>query len=325
MHKKIEAIGILTGGGDCPGLNAAIRAVVYAAHHQNIKVVGFFRGWKGLIEKNYQYLDLNSVFEILPKGGTILGSLGFNPLEKKEWISAIKETFSSLHLDACIVIGGDITLSRAYELYRKENLPLIAIPKTIDNDIVGTDRSIGFDTAVSVVTEALDRIYTTAQSHERIMIVEVMGHHMGWIATYAGIAGGADVILIPEVHLSLKEIISKIKMRQKRGKFFSMMVVAEGASVKADRLAKEIQKKTRIETRVTVLGHVQRGGSPSAYDRILATQYGAHAVRLAAQKKFGQMVALHGNKISAVPLKEVVNKNKKCDLILYQTAQLFFG
>lgn len=337
MAKKITRIGILTGGGDCSGLNAVIRAVVRMAYHQRIEVIGFKFGWQGLIENDYQILNLDTVSGILPRGGTFLGSSRVNPCQDVKWVKKIKGHFSQLGLASLIVIGGDGTLRAAYELYEKEKLPLIGIPKTIDNDLLGTDQSIGFDTAVSIATEAIDRIHTTAESHQRVMIVEVMGHETGWIATHAGIAGGADFILIPEVNITMNEIIAKIKERHNRGKTFSIIVIAEGAKIKefqdkvklkesmGEFLAQKIEEKTGFETRVTILGHIQRGGSPTAFDRVLATRYGAYAVTLANQEKFGQMVALHGNEVGAVPLEKAVQKLKKCDLHLYQMAQIFFG
>ncbi|HBQ22041.1 MAG: hypothetical protein A2Z91_03395 [Deltaproteobacteria bacterium GWA2_38_16] len=332
---RIKKIGIMTGGGDCPGLNAAIRAVVRSAYNQHIEVLGFRFGWKGVIEKDYETLDLSVVSGILPRGGTFLGSSRTNPLGNKKWSSQIKENMAKLELDALIVTGGDGTLRATFELYEKEKLPLVAIPKTIDNDLMGTDQTFGFDTAVSIATEAIDRIHTTAESHQRVMIIEVMGRDTGWIATYAGIAGGADFILIPEVKITLKEIVEKLKERHKRGKTFSIIVVAEGANldgiVKGEKgsitkfLAEKIEKETGYETRVTILGHVQRGGTPTPFDRILATRFGIYATQLVLGKKFGQMVALHGTDIVSVPLKEAVGKLKKCDLNLYDIAKTFFG
>src|SRR3989338_1802330 len=288
MSKKIKNIGVLTGGGDCPGLNAAIRAVVREATNHGMCVYGFKFGWLGVIEGKFQKLDLNAVSGILPRGGTFLGSSRTNPLEKKEWLKAIQNQFKKLSLDALVVIGGDGTLRATLELYKQYKLPLVGIPKTIDNDLKGTDQTFGFDTALNIATDAIDRIHTTAESHQRIMIVEVMGRDVGWIATMAGIAGGADFILIPEVPVHLKEIVNEVKSRNKRGKTFSIVVVAEGATFECENhkvthtgkenvakiLAHELEKETGYETRVTILGHVQRGGTPTAFDRVLATRFG---------------------------------------------------
>ena len=333
----IKKIGIMTGGGDCPGLNAALRAVVRYSSHLGIKVLGFRFGWKGVIEKDFETLDLNVVSGILPRGGTFLGSSRINPLEKKQWSARIKKNVSELGIEAFLVIGGDGTLRATLELYEKEKLPFVAIPKTIDNDLMGTDQTFGFDTAVSIATEAIDRIHTTAESHQRVMIVEVMGRDTGWIATYAGIAGGADFILIPEVPATIGDVVAKIKERYKRGKTFSIVVVAEGAVLygipKGKRvddsigkmLAHALTQEMECEARVTILGHVQRGGSPSAFDRILATRFGIAATQMAVEKKFGTMAALQGDKIVPIPLKNAVGQLKKCDLELYKIAQTFFG
>ena len=333
----MKKIGIMTGGGDCPGLNAALRAVVRHSSNLGIKVLGFRFGWKGVIEKDFEILDLNVVSGILPRGGTFLGSSRTNPLEKKQWVSDIKKNLSDLGVEAFIVVGGDGTLRATLELYEKEKLPLVAIPKTIDNDLMGTDQTFGFDTAVSIATEAIDRIHTTAESHQRVMIVEVMGRDTGWIATYAGIAGGADFILIPEVPVTIGDVVLKIKERYKRGKTFSIIVVAEGAVLygipKGKRvddsigkmLAHALTQEMDCEARVTILGHVQRGGSPSAFDRILATRFGIAATQMAIEKKFGHMAALQGNRIVDIPLKNAVGQLKKCDLELYKIAQTFFG
>ncbi|MBI4040559.1 MAG: 6-phosphofructokinase, partial [Deltaproteobacteria bacterium] len=327
--------GILTGGGDCPGLNAAIRAVTRKAYESHADVVGFRFGWKGLIENDYVALDLDSVSGILPRGGTILGSSRTNPFDHPHWMKAVVKNFEALNLDALMVIGGDGTLRAAHEVSEKLEIPLIGIPKTIDNDIFGTDATFGFDTAVSIATEAMDRLHTTAESHQRVMIVEVMGRNTGWIAVASGIASGADFILIPEVSVTLESILESLEKRHARGKTFSIIVVAEGAQFDcADHervhkgredisksLAFEIQQKTNDETRVTILGHVQRGGSPTAYDRILATQFGIHAVALALNQDFGKMVALQGRSIIPIPLKQAVQKTKTCDLKFFDIAK----
>ena len=334
----MKNIGIMTGGGDCPGLNAAIRAVVRSAYNKNIEVVGFKFGWLGILEKKFEKLNLDAVSGILPRGGTLLGSSRINPLEKKEWPSRIQRNLKHLNIHALIIIGGDGTLRAALELSRQIPLPFVAIPKTIDNDLMGTDFTFGFDTAVSIATEAIDRLHTTAESHQRVMIIEVMGRNTGWIATYAGLAGGADFILIPEVSVSLSDIIASIQKRHDRGKTFSLVVVAEGAKPTFSKqkdfyrhnsigeiLAHEITEATGFETRVTILGHVQRGGSPTPADRILATRLGTYAADLAFEGRLGQMAALQGQQMVAVPLKKAVEKIKPCDLTLYKIAQRFFG
>ncbi|MCD6583348.1 MAG: 6-phosphofructokinase [Candidatus Omnitrophica bacterium] len=339
-------IGILTGGGDCPGLNPVIRAIVRKASSFNDTVVGIRYGWKGLLEKDYLMLDLNSVSGILPKGGTILGTSRTNPYKKENGPQIVKNNFKELVLDALIVIGGEDTLGVANNLY-KEGLNIVGVPKTIDNDLSATDFTFGFDTAVNIVMECIDRLHTTAESHNRIIVVEVMGRHAGWIATYAGMAGGADYILIPEIPIDLNEVCTSIKNRHKRGKNFSIIVVAEGARFKDESLfvqekkvdefghvrlggighalGKLIEKKTGFETRVTVLGYIQRGGSPTAFDRVLGTRYGVKAYDLVKEGKFGKMVALRGNQIVDVSLEEATAKLKTVDLELYEIAKIFFG
>ncbi len=339
-------IGILTGGGDCPGLNPVIRAIVRKASSFNDTVVGIRYGWKGLLEKDYLMLDLNSVSGILPKGGTILGTSRTNPYKKENGPQIVKNNFKELVLDALIVIGGEDTLGVANNLY-KEGLNIVGVPKTIDNDLSATDFTFGFDTAVNIVMECIDRLHTTAESHNRIIVVEVMGRHAGWIATYAGMAGGADYILIPEIPIDLNEVCTSIKNRHERGKNFSIIVVAEGARFKDESLfvqekkvdefghvrlggighalGKLIEKKTGFETRVTVLGYIQRGGSPTAFDRILGTRYGVKAYDLVKEGKFGKMVALRGNQIVDVSLEEATAKLKTVDLELYEIAKIFFG
>jgi len=336
----------LTGGGDCPGLNPTIRAIVRKALNVGVKVTGIRNGWRGIIKKETVKLDLNSVSGILPKGGTILGTSRTNPYKNKGDLKKIKENLRSLKLDALIAIGGDDTLGAAYKL-SMDGVHTVGIPKTIDNDLSCTDFTFGFDTAVNIATEAIDRLHTTAESHHRIMVVEIMGRHAGWIATYAGIAGGADIILIPEVPVDLKDICGTIKKRHARGKDFSLVVVSEGAKLKKQNLilktkkkdafgnvllggigniiGEELEKRTGYETRVTVLGHVQRGGTPSAFDRVLATRFGVKAVELVLKGDFGKMVALKGNKIISVPLKDATGKTKTVDKGLYDIARIFFG
>jgi len=340
-------VGILSGGGDAPGINAVIRAAVRKGLvYYNFEMVGIRDGWRGLIENRTFPLTLQAISGILPKGGSILGTSRTNPFKHKNGPQKILKNAEKLGLDAVIVIGGDDTLTVAHKLNEK-GLPCVGVPKTIDNDLWGTDYTFGFNTAVSIATEALDRLHTTAEAHHRVIIVEVMGRHAGWIALEAGIAGGADAILVPEIPFDIDEVCKCIQARRKRGLSFSIIVVAEGAKPKGGKeivyskivdefghvklggvgyyVAKEIEKKTGIETRVVVLGHLQRGGSPSAFDRILATRYGIAAIDLVKKKKFGRMVALKGNKITSIPLKEVASKKKTADLKLYELASVFFG
>jgi len=342
----IKRIGVLTGGGDCPGLNPTIRAIVRKALDEGIEVTGIRNGWQGLVKKEAVELDLNSVSGILPKGGTILGTSRTNPYKQKGDVEKVKDNLRALKLDALIAIGGDDTLGAACKL-SKDGVKTVGVPKTIDNDLSCTDFTFGFDTAVNIATEAIDRLHTTAESHHRIMVVEIMGRHAGWIATYAGIAGGADIILIPEVPVDLDEVCQIIKKRHARGKDFSLVVAAEGAKIKEHGLilkteekdafgnvllggigsiiGKELEKRTGFETRVTVLGHVQRGGTPSAFDRVLATRFGVKAVELVLKGDFGKMVALKGNKIVSVPLEEATGTLKTVDKGLYDIARIFFG
>ena len=342
----VKQIGVLTGGGDCPGLNPTIRAITRKAIKEGISVIGIKNGWKGLVEKDTVGLDLNSVSGILPKGGTILGTSRTNPYKKPEDLAKAKSNFKALKLDALIAIGGEDTLGVASRL-AGEGLNVVGVPKTIDNDLSCTDFTFGFDTAVNIATEAIDRLHTTAESHHRIMVVEIMGRHAGWIATYAGIAGGADMILIPEVPFDITEVCKSIKKRHARGKDFSIVVVAEGSTPKGDQeilktnkkdafghvllggvgnyLGQELEKTTGFETRVTVLGHVQRGGTPSAFDRVLATRFGVKAVELVMAGEFGKMAALKGNEIVGVLLKDAVGTLKTVDMKLYEIAKIFFA
>jgi ATP-dependent phosphofructokinase / diphosphate-dependent phosphofructokinase len=342
----MATIGILTGGGDCPGLNPVIRAVVRKAFNEGYEVIGFKNGWKGLIENDTVKLDMTAVSGILPKGGTILGTSRTNPYKKEGGVEKVKENFKKNKLDALVAVGGEDTLGVANKL-TKDGVPnIVGVPKTIDNDLSATDYTFGFDTAINIATECIDRLHTTAESHHRIMVAEVMGRHAGWIALESGIAGGADVILIPEIPIDMDEVVDIIKKRHARGKTFSIVVVAEGAQFKAkdvtqeekldefghvrlggigEMLGKEIEKRTGFETRVSVFGHIQRGGSPTAFDRILGTRFGVKAVELITGKKFGQMVALRGNKIVDVPLEEAVKELKTVDMELYEIAKVFFG
>lgn len=341
-------IGVLTGGGDCPGLNAAIRAIVRCAGADGTELLGFKNGWQGLVENEYMQLNRESVTGILPRGGTILGTSRFNPIKNEQSIERLKENMRVHWLDGLIVVGGEGSLSAALDLWRDHQVPLVGIPKTIDNDISGTDFTFGFDTAVSIVTDAVDRLHSTAESHHRVMVVEVMGRHTGWIAAYGGIAGGADVILVPEHPFRISRVCELLAIRKREGRAFSIIVVAEDAHPHPDEafldnakcdtiyrhdrlggigeaLASEIERCTDIQTRVTKLGYVQRGGSPTAYDRILATRFGIKACEMAGAGQWGQMAALRGNKIVSVPLAEAVGKLKYLDEEIYRIAEVFFG
>ncbi len=340
-------VGILTGGGDCPGLNAVIRAVVKRGLQFGHEFVGLKDGWRGLVDADTMPLTSDMVSGILPRGGTILGTSRTNPFKSDNGVEAAMRNIKELDLGAIIAIGGDDTLGVAAKLYAK-GVNTVGIPKTIDNDLDGTDFTFGFDTAVSVVTEALDRLHTTTEAHHRVMVVEVMGRHAGWIAVYGGMAGGADVILIPEKPFDVDEICGYIEKRKSEGKHFSLVVAAEGAYPKeaggmitkdktldafghaklggvGEFLASEIEGRTGHETRYVVLGHLQRGGSPTAQDRILATRYGVRAIELVDEGKFGRMVALQGNAIVDITLEEATSRTKTVDMELYRIAHIFFG
>jgi len=328
-------IGVLTGGGDCPGLNAVIRAVVRkGTFHYEDEFVGFMEGWRGLLEDKTMELDLATVGGILPRGGTILRTSRTNPAKREDGLQRCAETLKKHGCEALIAIGGDDTLSVAKKLFDK-GVKVVGVPKTIDNDLAGTDFTFGFDTAVDVATEAIDRVHTTAEAHNRVIVVEVMGRDSGWIATYSGIAGGADVILIPEVPFDIDQVAETIRQRHARGRYFSIVVAAEGAKFAGGNetlpaagldefgharlggigsvLAQEIEKRTGFESRSVVLGHIQRGGSPSAFDRVLATRYGLGAIDMVHRGEFGQMAALRGNKIISIPLAEAIASNRKVD------------
>lgn len=343
----MKKIGILTGGGDCPGLNPVIRAVVRKALLEGFEVIGIKNGWKGIIENDTTTLNLETVSGILPKGGTILGTSRTNPYKKENGVKAVKENFEKMGLYALIATGGEDTLGVAAKLV-KDGIPnIVGVPKTIDNDLSCTDYTFGFDTAINIAMECIDRLHTTAESHHRIIVVEIMGRHAGWIALEAGIAGGADIILIPEIPIDIEEVCDIIKKRHSRGKTFSIVAVAEGAQFKnnnlvtqeenldafghvrlggiGETLGKEIEKRTGYETRVSVLGHIQRGGSPTAFDRVLGTRFGIKAVELIINKKFGRMAALSANKIIDVPLQDAVKELKTVDKELYDIAKVFFG
>lgn len=335
----MKKIAVMTGGGDCPGLNAVIRSVVLSGSGYDVETLGIKNGWQGLIDGDIELLSDTSVSGILSRGGTILGTSRIDPLKKPGNGEKIQKTLQTAGIDAVVVIGGDGTLSAAYDVVG-HGIPLVGIPKTIDNDIFGTDMTVGFDTAVSIVTEMIDRLHTTAESHHRIMVVEVMGRNAGWIALLAGMAGGADVILIPEIRFTMDEVCRDLKARYRAGKKYSIVVVAEGthhediteaAVPECNRdecghekfvgvgnlLGKELELRLGIETRVTVLGHVQRGGTPSAFDRILGTRFGVAAVEQIIAGNTGLMVALQGSRIGTVPLKDVASRIKPVNPDLY--------
>src|SRR5262244_2193388 len=325
-------IGILTGGGDCPGLNAVIRAIVRKGiFHYKDEFVGFMEGWRGVLENMTRPLDLRAVAGILPRGGTILHTSRTNPDKKEGGLDRCVENLKKGCVEALIALGGDDTQSVSQKLF-DHGVKVVAVPKTIDNDLSGIDLCFGFDTAVSIATEAIDRLHTTAEAHNRVMVVEVMGRDSGWIAIYSGVAGGADVILIPEQPFDIQEIAETIKQRHDRGRYFSIIVVAEGAklagkSIENERrktdefghvrlggigiiLAAEVESRTGFETRAVILGHTQRGGSPTAFDRMLATRYGIGAIDLVHGSKFGRMVALKGTNITSVPIAEAVSRTR---------------
>lgn len=341
-------IGVLTGGGDCPGLNAVIRAVVRRALADNVPVLGIHSGWQGLIDGDIEPLTRHSVAGIQLKGGTILGTSRCNPLSSEASLRRIRDNWRKFGITALVVVGGNGTLSSSMRMWRDQGYPIVGVPKTIDNDVVGTDFTFGFDTAVAIATEAIDRLHTTAEAHHRVMVVEVMGRHSGWIATYAGIAGGAHIILVPEIPFRLSVVCELLSKSKQMGSPFSIVVVAEDAQPHPDEdfltpeqkqriyrqdhlggigqiVARKIEERIGITTRVTVLGYVQRGGSPTAYDRVLATRLGVHAVEMALRGEFGRMAALKGTEITSVSLEEVADKEKVIDEEIYKTAEVFFG
>ena len=346
----MKKIGILTGGADCPGLNSVIRAVVRKGMQEGYVVSGIKNGWNGLIDNDMRILDLKSTSGILDRGGTILGTSRINPLKRQDSVKTIKENYQRSGLDAIIAVGGEDTLKVALALYKEQGINIVGVPKSIDNALSGTDYAFGFDTALNVATECIDRLHTTAESHHRIMVIEVMGRYTGWIAVEAGIAGGADMVLIPEIPINLTEVCDSIRGRHKRGKIFSIIVVSEGAMMEGEStfaagaertqvdefgntrargigeiIARKIEQETGYEARVSVLGYIQRGGSPTAFDRILGTRFGVKAVELVKQGKFGKMVSMRANKITYVDIKEAVEKRKTVDLVLYDIAKVFFA
>lgn len=338
--ERPRKLGILTGGGDCPGLNAVLRACARYCNERGTSLIGYMNGWQGVLEGESMLLDRRAVKGIVHLGGTILGTSRTDPLEVNGGLARMKHTLEEDGVEGLIVVGGDGTLSAALELSR-EGFNVLGVPKTIDNDLCGTDVTFGFDTAVSIATDAIDRLHTTAEAHKRVIVVEVMGNHSGWIAAYAGIAGGADVVLVPEVPFELRDVCDRIRDRERRGRSFSIVVIAEGARSleRADEpverrgkirpgqisfwLADEIEKAIGTETRFVVLGHIQRGGTPTAYDRILATRYGIHAAELAMQGRWGMMVSLSGRHMDAVPLEEAVGQLRELDPAIWAIAQQF--
>ncbi len=340
-------VGILTGGGDCPGLNAVIRGVVRKGERvYGDELFGFADGWSGVMENRFQMLDVLGLRGTLPRGGTILGTSRIQPFMFDDGVEKALATVEKNGIDAIIAIGGEGTLSCAREL-GKHGLKIVGVPKTIDNDIGLTERTFGFDTAVSIATEAIDRLHTTAESHNRVMVVEVMGRHVGHIATWAGIAGGATVTLIPEEPFDIDEVCEALVRRHSRGRYASIVVVAEGAKPKegtipvapdefdqyghirlggiGNLVTKEIERRTGFETRVTILGHIQRGGSPTAYDRVLSTWFGVAAIDAVHDEAWGQMVALQADKVVRVSLTDAVRDLKYVNPELWDVAKQFFA
>jgi ATP-dependent phosphofructokinase / diphosphate-dependent phosphofructokinase len=341
-------IGLLTGGGDCPGLNAVIRAVIRKAiDGYGDQVIGFRDGWRGVLENNFDELTIESTRGILPRGGTILGSSRTNPYAREDGVERLRETLGTHRLDGLIPIGGEDTLGVANRL-QAEGINVIGVPKTIDNDLGGTDVTFGFNTALQIATDAIDRLHTTAESHNRILVVEVMGRTAGWIALHSGVAGGADVILIPEIPFDIDEVCRLIRRRHERGRYFSIVVAAEGAAPKQGTmevarensfdefghprlggigyaLEREIEERTGYETRATVLGHVQRGGTPTAYDRVLATRLGLAAIDAVHEGAWGTMAALRSTAIELVPLADAVAEVRRVPVEEYQRFGALFG
>ena len=342
-------IGVLTGGGDCPGLNAVLRAITRkAVDVKGDKVFGFYDAWDGVLEQRYVELTTAAVRGILPRGGTILGTRRGSPFDTPDGVSRVKKTFADLKLDALIVIGGNGSLTVASLLNNQHGLPIIGVPKTIDNDVIGTDATFGFQTAVQIATDAIDRLHTTAESHDRVMVVEVMGRDAGWIALQAGIAGGATAIVVPEVLFDIDELCQIVRKRHDRGRYASVVVVAEGAAPKPNTLkmperiidaygheklgdiahviAPEISTRTGFETRVVQLGYIQRGGTPTSYDRVLSTRFGLAAVDAAHDKAFGEMVVLNRGAIARVDMAITAGQTRTIDLALFaDVAATFFG
>ena len=340
-------IGILTGGGDCPGLNAVIRAVVRKGVNQyGHAIVGYRDGWRGVLDNRVVHLTPDNTAGILHRGGTILGSSRTNPFKEEQGVEQVKDSLASERIDGLIAIGGEDTLGVADKL-TAEGVNVVGVPKTIDNDLNATDFTFGFNTAVQICTDAIDRLHTTAESHNRVIVLEVMGRHAGWIATYSGIAGGADAILVPEQPFNIDDVCEHIRHRHSKGSTFSIVVVAEGATPEEGAesiqggntdafgharlggigvlLEKEIEERTGFEARVTILGHIQRGGTPTAFDRVLATRFGIAAIDAVNEGDYGKMVALQGTDIVRVPIGDAVGTLKTLDPSLYATAEVFFG
>jgi len=340
-------IGVLTGGGDCPGLNAVIRAVVRRTERGfRGGVVGFLDGWRGVVENDFVPLDVDACRGLLPRGGTVLGTSRLQPFGMQDGVERSRRTIEHHELDGLVVVGGEGTLSCARSLYEL-GFPVVGVPKTIDNDISGTEMTFGFETAVEIATEAIDRLHTTAESHDRVMVVEVMGRHVGHIAAWAGMAGGATVTLVPEEPFDVAEVCTVVRRRHDHGRYASVVVVAEGArpvqgtmEIPKDEVdafghvrlggiahlvAAEIGQRTGFETRVTILGHVQRGGTPTAFDRVLASRFGVAAVDAIHEDRLGMMASLAGGNIVLVPLAEAVDEVKKLAPDLWQTAKVFFA
>ena len=343
----IQKVAVLTGGGDCPGLNAVLRAIVRRGAERNLEVMGIRDGWEGLISDNHERLNRARVAGILHLGGTILGTSRLNPMAVPDGVEKVKRTLQRHNVNAVVAIGGEGTLSIAREMHDL-GVKIVGVPKTIDNDLGCTDFTFGFDTAVSIATEAIDRLHSTAESHQRCMVVEVMGRHVGWIAAYAGLAGGADAVLVPERPAHIDDVVAHVERRRKAGRRFSIIVCAEGAMVDlgkgaqvvaevydawghmklggvGQQVAREVEARTGIESRVTVLGYIQRGGSPTASDRILATRYGVAAADMVADGQWGMMAALQGQEIVTVPLADATRGLKTLDPRFYDLASIFFG
>ena len=338
----MKKVGILTGGADCPGLNSVIRAVVRKSMQEGWVVSGIKNGWLGLFENNMRILDLRLTSGILDRGGTILGTSRMEPPLDVSMKKVIYENFKRSGMDAVVIVGGEHTLAIGLELYQEYKMPVVGVPKSIDNALLGTDYAFGFDTAVNIATECIDRLHTTAESHHQIIVIEVMGRHTGWIALEAGIAGGAHIILIPEKAIHIKDVCDSLRSRHKRGKNFSIIVVSEGAKIPGYEtgsieereggkkfigigklLGEIIEKEMNYEVRVSVLGHIQRGGTPTSYDRIISTRFGVHAVELIREGIFGKMVSLHNNKILSVDIELAVKKRKLVNPRMYDTFKDF--
>ena len=342
-------IGVLTGGGDCPGLNAVIRAIVRKGElTYGDEIVGFLDAWDGVLERRTVPLDIEALRGSLPRGGTMLGTKRGSPFDYPDGPQRVREVFEEMGLDGLIVIGGNGSLTVACRLHDMVDLPIVGVPKTIDNDILGTDVTFGFHTAVQIATDAIDRLHTTAESHNRVLLVEVMGRQAGWIATYAGIAGGATVILVPELPFDIDEVCEVLRHRHERGRYASIVVVSEGAEPRectlqmpareidrygherlagiAHLIAPAIEQRTGFETRVVLLGHVQRGGTPNAYDRVLSTRYGLAAIDAVHDKAWGEMVVYREMRIERAPLRLALGRTRTLDLAIYHdVAEVFFG